>query len=130
MKSLVVKNGLYVILNILDILGILACIVIYSTSFISFPLLGGVNIKFILPMLGFVLLVGIGFYILSNYVYIEERRALFLLLEITFIFVSVVLLEIFKYSYSLVMIASIVNVAFYIIILCEICICISKKISD
>lgn len=126
MKSLVVKN-IYVILNILDILGILACIIIYSTSFISYPLLGGVNIKLILPMLGFVLLVAMGFYILSNYIYIEEKRALFLLFEITFIFVSVVLLEIFKYSYSLVMIASIVNVAFYIIILCEIFIYISEK---
>lgn len=130
MNSHLIKKGMLIGLNIIDLIGIIAFIFIYTSSFLNKPLFNIFNIKMIIPMTFVVLIINIGFYILYKFIYLDQRRRLILLLEMMCIFITDTLFEVFNYAYSLVIAISIINVTFYIIILCEISIYIVKNLKS
>ncbi|KMT21136.1 hypothetical protein [Clostridium cylindrosporum] len=120
MNSNLTRKMLFVGISLLDILGIICCIFIYSSIFTVIPWHESISLRMIFPIIFVFLLTGFGFYFISNYIPIAEKRIIMSVIEVLVVFISFMLLEIFAYPYSLVLIIAIANLAFNVIILCEV----------
>lgn len=125
MKPHLMRKLFLIGLNFLDIVGIIICILAYTSNFIEESFF---DLETIIFMLGYVLLVNIGFYILSRFTYVEEKRVLLLITEMLMLFVTDTMFVIFHYAESLIIASSIINIILYIMILCEIMIYIWEKV--
>lgn len=114
------KNILFVVTNIFEILGILSCLFIYSFIIFTMPVNSAFTFKVISPVVLLFLLTGLSYYNLSRFYPIEEKRVFFSILEVAVILFSFFFILLFNFLGSLIMFISIINLAFYLILLCEV----------
>lgn len=114
------KNVIFIITNVVEIIGILSCLFIYS-FILAFEPLNNTSIFQIVSLVVILFIfTGISYYKLANYYLIEEKKFIFSILEVGVLLISLSLILLFSFLGPLIMFISIINLAFYLILLCEV----------
>ncbi|MEF9951856.1 MAG: hypothetical protein RR840_01800 [Clostridium sp.] len=119
MRSLINSKVALLTINIIEILLVTTSIIVYSSVFSFIPWYNMIPLEVILLITFLYLLLSVSLNYIGIYTVIPEKGRIITLSLTLVSFISIVLIEIWNYQYSLVRIIAICNLAFCIIVVCE-----------
>ncbi|MEG0371563.1 MAG: hypothetical protein RR515_03250 [Clostridium sp.] len=119
MRSKAAKKIVFIGISLFEIMLAVFSVILYYSTFSIVPFNGMLSLKLLIPIAFLFLITTAIFNYISEFILIHDKKRLILILEVIISFVSVMLMQIFGYPYSLVRIIAIGNLAFYIIVACE-----------